>query len=225
MRLILLGPPGAGKGTQAQHLVVKYGLIPLSTGDMLRAAVKAPGRRSGYQVQDIMAQRRTGARRDRGRYRQNSASPSRMRSKGFILDGFPRTVAPSPGARPHAGEATVSRYDAVIELRVDEAALVRRIERRDRRKCRRAARRCGRMTIRTFCVGGSATYQDRPAPLVVPSRGRELALGRQHDTAIKPHARSGRGYPLPIDPGASTPFTPIEDIYRKSRPTHCRRRI
>jgi adenylate kinase len=127
MRLILLGPPGAGKGTQAQHLVAKYGIVQLSTGDMLRAAVKA-GTPLGRQVGDIMA---------RGALcpddvvieivEQRIAQPDA--SKGFILDGFPRTVP-----QAEALDRMLARHgialEAVVELRVDEAALIRRIEAR-----------------------------------------------------------------------------------------------
>ena len=127
MRLILLGPPGAGKGTQAQRLVAKYGVVQLSTGDMLRAAVNA-GTPIGREVADIMA--RGALCPDEivvgiveGRIQEPDAS------KGFILDGFPRTV-PQAVALDRMLQRHGVSLDAVLELRVDEAALMRRIETR-----------------------------------------------------------------------------------------------
>jgi adenylate kinase len=127
MRLILLGPPGAGKGTQAQHLVAKYGIVQLSTGDMLRAAVKA-GSPLGLKVGDIMA---------RGALcpddivvsivEQRIAEPDAR--KGFILDGFPRTEPQAEALDRMLAKHGIA-LDAVIELKVDEAALIRRIESR-----------------------------------------------------------------------------------------------
>lgn len=127
MRLILLGPPGAGKGTQAQRLVAKYGIIQLSTGDMLRAAVKA-GTPLGRQVEDIMA--RGALCPDEivvGIVEQRIGQPDAR--KGFILDGFPRTV-PQADTLDRMLEKHGLALDAVIELRVDEGALLRRIETR-----------------------------------------------------------------------------------------------
>ena len=127
MRLILLGPPGAGKGTQAQRLVQKYGIVQLSTGEMLRAAVAAQTP-IGLQAKDIMA--------------SGSLVPDEIvigiisdrldqpdMKNGFILDGFPRTV-PQAAALDELLKKKHIRLDAVVELRVNESALLNRVETR-----------------------------------------------------------------------------------------------
>jgi len=127
MRLILLGPPGAGKGTQALRLVAKYGLVQLSTGDMLRAAVKA-GTPIGRKVKDIMEH--GGLCPDdivvsivAERIEQPDAR------KGFILDGFPRTI-PQAVALDRMLERNGRRVEVVVPLNVPEDALAERVRRR-----------------------------------------------------------------------------------------------
>jgi len=127
MRLILLGPPGAGKGTQAQRLVQKYHIVQLSTGEMLRAAVAAQTP-VGLQAKDIMA--------------SGSLVPDEIvigiisdrldlpdMKNGFILDGFPRTV-PQAAALDELLKKKHIKLDAVVELRVNESALLNRVETR-----------------------------------------------------------------------------------------------
>ena len=127
MRLILLGPPGAGKGTQAQRLIHKYGIVQLSTGEMLRAAVAA-GTPIGLQAKDIMA---SGALVPDeiviGIISDRLDQPD-MRN-GFILDGFPRTV-PQAEALDELLKKKHIKLDAVVELRVNESALLNRVETR-----------------------------------------------------------------------------------------------
>jgi adenylate kinase len=127
MRLILLGPPGAGKGTQAQRLVQKYHIVQLSTGEMLRAAVAA-GTPVGLQAKDIMA---SGALVPDevviGIISDRLDQPDMK--NGFILDGFPRTV-PQAEALDELLKKKHIKLDAVIELRVNESALLNRVETR-----------------------------------------------------------------------------------------------
>ena len=127
MRLILLGPPGAGKGTQAQRLVQKHGIVQLSTGEMLRAAVAAQTP-VGLQAKDIMA---SGALVPDeiviGIISDRLDQPDMK--NGFILDGFPRTV-PQAAALDELLKKKHIKLDAVIELRVNESALLNRVETR-----------------------------------------------------------------------------------------------
>jgi adenylate kinase len=127
MRLILLGPPGSGKGTQAQRLVHKHGIVQLSTGEMLRAAVAA-GTPVGLQAKEIMAN--GGLVPDEvvvGIISDRLDLPDAR--KGFILDGFPRTV-PQAAALDELLKKKHLKLDAVVELRVNESALLERVETR-----------------------------------------------------------------------------------------------
>ncbi|HKD31095.1 MAG TPA: adenylate kinase [Xanthobacteraceae bacterium] len=127
MRLILLGPPGAGKGTQAQRLVERYDVVQLSTGDMLRAAVKA-ATPVGLKAKDVIA---------RGELVPDDVVVAIVADRisepdarnGFILDGFPRTV-PQAEALDRMLDEKGLALDAVVELKVDEKVLLGRIENR-----------------------------------------------------------------------------------------------
>jgi adenylate kinase len=127
MRLILLGPPGSGKGTQAQRLVQRHGIAQLSTGEMLRAAVAAQTP-VGLKAKDIMAS--GGLVPDDvviGIISDRLDQPDA--AKGFILDGFPRTV-PQAEALDELLKKKHMKLDAVVELRVNESALLDRVENR-----------------------------------------------------------------------------------------------
>jgi adenylate kinase len=127
MRLILLGPPGSGKGTQAQRLIHRYGIVQLSTGEMLRAAVAAQTP-VGLKAKDIMAN--GGLVPDEiviGIISDRLDQPDAV--NGFILDGFPRTV-PQAQALDDLLKKKHLRLDAAIELRVNESALLQRVETR-----------------------------------------------------------------------------------------------
>jgi len=127
MRLILLGPPGAGKGTQASNLVEKFGIVQLSTGDMLRAATAA-GTPVGLHAKEVMA---------RGELVPDDIVVEIVADRisqpdahnGFILDGFPRTV-PQAEALDRMLHQKEFDLDAVIELKVDEGILLKRIQKR-----------------------------------------------------------------------------------------------
>ncbi|MCQ0093692.1 adenylate kinase [Roseovarius sp. M141] len=157
MNIILLGPPGAGKGTQAHHLVATRDMIQLSTGDMLREA-KDSGTEMGKRVADVMA---------RGELVTDEIVIGLIREKlegdkhgGFIFDGFPRTL-PQADALGQLLSECGETLDAVIEMQVDDEALV------------------GRITARSTCAGCGAVYNDNTKP--IPQDGVCTTCGETHE--------------------------------------------
>jgi adenylate kinase len=156
MNIILLGPPGAGKGTQARHLVETRGMVQLSTGDMLREA-KDSGTEMGNLVAGVMA---------RGELVTDEIVIGLIKEKlqgdnggGFIFDGFPRTLEQADAlAKLMASEGKT--LDRVIEMRVDDAALVERI------------------TARSTCSGCGEVYNDKTKP--IPADGKCTNCGKEN---------------------------------------------
>jgi len=185
MELILLGPPGAGKGTQSKLLESRYGVAQVSTGDMLRAEVKA-GSAIGLEAKGIMAA--GGLVSDELIIRMIGERIARPDcEKGFILDGFPRTV-PQAEALDKLLHDTKVDLDAVIELKVDEPVLVERIS--------------GRYTCAKCGTGYHDKFKHPHAQGVCDKCGGTEFIRRADDKAETVHARleAYRADTLPILP-------------------------
>ena len=175
MNIILLGPPGAGKGTQAKRLENTHKIVQLSTGEMLRAAV-ASGSDLGNQAKEIM---------DAGQLMPDDLMVQMISERvdqpdcanGFILDGFPRTV-PQAEALDAMLDSKGLKLDAVLELKVDDVALVARIETR---------------IAETAESGGGARSDDN-----VETLKRRLEVYHQQTAPILPYYRE-RGTLLTVD--------------------------
>lgn len=162
MIVILLGPPGAGKGTQAAHIVDKYGVPQLSTGDMLRAAVAA-GTPVGQKAKAVM---------DAGKLVSDEIVGAIVEERieaddcagGFLLDGFPRTLVQAEMLDVML-EKKGRPLDAVIELRVDEAALIERLRKRIAETRARGEEPRKDDTEETF-KKRLEVYRDQTAPLI-----------------------------------------------------------
>ncbi len=210
MNLILLGPPGAGKGTQAQRLQAARGLVQLSTGDMLRAAVAA-GTEVGLKAKDMMA---------RGELvpdevvvkiiEDRIAEPDC--AKGFILDGFPRTEAQAQ-ALDAMLEKTGKKLDQVIEMQVEEAALTERVVGRF------TCARCGtgyhdkfkRPKVDGVCdVCGSTEFTRRPDDNAETMKTRMAAFRAQTEPLL-PYYRA-KGILKKVDGMAA-----MDEVYRQIR--------
>ncbi|MEM9813957.1 MAG: adenylate kinase [Pseudomonadota bacterium] len=167
INVILLGPPGAGKGTQAAFLMENHGLVQLSTGDMLREA-KESGTEMGQRVAEVM---------ERGALVTDEIVVGLIEEKlrtatgnGFIFDGFPRTLAQAE-ALDALLKKTGKALDAVIELHVDDAILVKRIL--NRAEQARAAGQPVRADDNAETLTARlAAYHDQTAPLIAFYEGR-----------------------------------------------------
>lgn len=125
MRLILIGPPGAGKGTQAERLAKKYGIPTISTGDLFRARVKDPSDPLGQQIKDIMA--KGGLVPDDITIKMLSERLDKPdTANGFILDGFPRSVPQAEALEKLLKEKNI-KIDSVVQIAVDDKEIVSRI--------------------------------------------------------------------------------------------------
>ena len=185
MKLILLGPPGAGKGTQSEALAKRRGLVQLSTGDMLRAAVKA-GTEIGRKAESVM--KSGGLVSDEiviGIIAERIAQPDC--ANGFILDGFPRTLKQA-AALDELLDSKGTVLDAVIELKVDDDALLARIENRARE---------------TVAAGGTPRADDNAEAL----RTRLLAYYRETSPLIGYYFAQGKLHTI-------DGMAPIEEVSR-----------